>query len=72
MDVSEELFVPVYYSLLVMKENNDAVHYNNETSAKAKPLFKLLDDFEFIVTLVVICSILDYLLPVNFKQEILM
>ena len=31
MDVFEELFVPVYYSLLVMKENNDTVHYNNET-----------------------------------------
>ena len=36
MDVFEELFVPVYYSLLVMKENNDTVHYNNETSAKAE------------------------------------
>ena len=36
MDVFEELFVPVYYSLLVMKEKNDTVHYNNETSAKAE------------------------------------
>ena len=62
MDVFEELFVPVYYSLLVMKENNDTVHYNNETSAKAESLFKLVDDFEFIVTLVVTRSILDYLL----------
>ena len=53
MDVFEELFVPVYYSLLVMKENNDTVHYNNETSAKAESLFKLVDDFEFIVTVVV-------------------
>ena len=69
MDVFEELFVPVYYSLLVMKENNDTVHYNNETSAKAESLFKLVDDFEFIVTLVVTRSILDYLLPVTRKLQ---
>ena len=62
MDVFEELFVPVYYSLLVMKENNDTVHYNNETSAKAKSLFKLFNHFEFIVTL-------DYLLPVTRKLQ---
>ena len=62
MDLFEEFLVPVYYSLLVMKENNDTVHYNNETSAKAESLFKLVDDFEFIVTLVVTRSILDYLL----------
>ena len=64
MDVFEELFVPVYYSLLVMKENNDTVHYKDETSAKGESLFKLVDDFKFIVTLVVTRSILDYLLPV--------
>ena len=69
MDVFEELFVPVYYSLLVMKENNDTVHYNNETSAKAGSLFKLVDDFEFIVTLVITRSILDYLLPVTGKLQ---
>ena len=34
MDVFEELFVPVYYSLLVMKEMNDTVHYNIETSVQ--------------------------------------
>ena len=28
MDVFKELFVPVYYSLLVMKENNDTVNYS--------------------------------------------
>ena len=69
MDVFEELFVPVYYSLLVIKENNDTVHYNNETSAKTESLFKLVDDFEFIVTLVVTRSILDYLLPVTRKLQ---
>ena len=65
MDIFEEPFVPVYYSLLVMKENNDTVHYNNETSAKTESLLKLVDDFEFIVTQVVTRSILDYLLPVT-------
>ena len=69
MDLFEEFLVPVYYSLLVMKENNDTVHYNNETSAKAESLFKLVDDFEFIVTLVVTCSILDYLVPVTCKLQ---
>ena len=69
MDIFEELFVPVYYALLVMKENNDTVHYNNETSAKAESLFKLADDFEFIVTLVVTHNILDYLLPVTSKLQ---
>ena len=68
MDVFEEL-VPVYYSLLVMKENNDTVHYNNEISAKAESLFKLVDDFEFIVTPVVTHSFLDYLLPVTCKLQ---
>ena len=32
-------------------------------------MFKLVDDFEFIVTLVVTCSILDYLLPVTCKLQ---
>ena len=69
MDIFERIFVPVYYSLLVMKENNDNVHYNNEISAKADSLFKLIDDFDFIVTLVVTRSILDYLLPVTRKLQ---
>ena len=32
-------------------------------------MFKLADDFEFTVTLVVTCSILDYLLPVTCKLQ---
>ena len=63
MNVFEEIFVSVYYSLLVIKENNDTVHYNNETSDKAESLFKLVDDFEFIITFFVTSSILDDLLP---------
>ena len=69
MDVFEELFVPVYYSLLVKKENNDTVLCNNETSAKTEPLFNLVDDIEIIVTLVVTCSIFDILMPVNGKLQ---
>ena len=51
--IFEEFFVPVYYSLLVMKENNDIVHYNNEVSTKAEPFLKFVDDFELIINLVV-------------------
>ena len=69
MDVFEDLFVPVYHSWLTMKENNDIVHYNNETSATAESLFKLIDGFEFIITLVITRSILDYLLPATWKLQ---
>ena len=69
MDVFEDLFVPVYHSWLTMKENNDIVHYNNETSAKAESLFKLIDDFEFTIRLVITRSILDYLLPATRKLQ---
>ena len=69
MEIFEDLFAPVYHSLLTIKENNDILHYNNETSAKVESLFKLIDDFEFIITLVFICSILDYLLPATWKLQ---
>ena len=69
IDVFKDRFVPVYHSLLTMKENNDIVYYNNETSAKAESLFKLTADFEFIITLVITCSILDYLLPATRKLQ---
>ena len=62
MDVFEKLFVAVFYSF------NDNVHYKIETSAKEESLFKL-DDFEFIVTLVVTRSVLDYLLPGTRKLQ---
>ena len=69
MDVFEEVFLPVYHSLLTMKENDDIIHYNNEGSAKEGSLFKLIDDFEFIITLVITHSILDYLLPATLKLQ---
>ena len=69
MDVFEDLLVPVYHPLLTMKENNDIVHYNNKTSAKAESLLKLIDNFEFIITLVITRSILDYLLPATQKLQ---
>ena len=47
IDVFEDLFVPANHSLLTMKENNDIIHYNNETSVKAESLFKLIDKFLF-------------------------
>ena len=62
IDVFEKLFVAVFYSF------NDDVHYKIETSAKEESLFKV-DDFEFIVTLVVTRSVLDYLLPVTRKLQ---
>ena len=54
---------PVYHSLLIMKEKTDIFQYNKETSVKVESLFKLIYDLEFIITLVIICNILDYLLP---------
>ena len=71
-DAFDDLFMPVYLSLLPIKENNDIVYYNNETSAKAESLFKLTEDFEFIITLVITRSILDYLLPANYNPKTLM
>ena len=66
-DVFENHFVSVYHYFLTMKENNDKVDYSNEPSAKAESLFKLIDDFEFIITLVIIHNIFDYLLPATQK-----
>ena len=60
MNVFEDVFVFVYHSLLTTKENNDIIHYNNKTSDKAEFLFKVIDDFEFIITWVITCSILVY------------
>ena len=56
MDIFEKPFIPTYYALLVMKNNNDTVHYNNETSAKAESLFKLADDFKLGVFLIISCQ----------------
>ena len=69
MGVFEVLFVPVYHSFLTMKENNNIVHYHDETSAKAESLFKVIYDFEFIITLVITHSILNYLLPATRKLQ---
>ena len=71
MDASEELFVPVHHSLFTLKENNKLVYYNHKTSAKAESLFKLIDDFKFIITLVNTRSILNYQLR-NFSPKTLM
>ena len=52
-----------------MKEKNDKVNYSNEPSAKAESLFKLIDDFEFIITLVIMHNIFDDLLPATRKLQ---
>ena len=57
----------MYYSFIVIKKNIDTVHYNNKTSAKAVSLFKLIDDFEFILTLVATYSVLNDVLPTTHK-----
>ena len=67
MNVFEDVFVFVYHSLLTAKENNDIIHYNNKTSDKAEFLFKVIDDFEFIITWVITCSILVYQLAASQK-----
>ena len=52
-----------------MKEKNDKINYSNKPSAKAESLFKLIDDFEFIITLVIMHNIFDDLLPATQKLQ---
>ena len=52
-----------------MKEKNDKVNYSNKPSAKAESLFKLIDDFEFIITLVIMHNIFDDLLLATQKLQ---
>lgn len=52
-----------------MKENSGTVLCNSETLFKEESFFKLVDAFEFIVTLVVPLSTLNYLLPVTNKLQ---
>ena len=68
-DVFENHFVPVYHYFLTMKEKNDKINYSNKPSAKAESLFKLIDDFEFIITLVIMHNIFDDLLPATQKLQ---
>ena len=68
MNTFEELFIPIYHALLEMKENYPHT-YSNETSSKAESFFKLVDDFDFIVSLIITRNILDYLLPVTRKLQ---
>ena len=67
VDVFEDFLMSIYHSLPRMKENNDIFCYNNETSVKIGHLFKLIDNFEFLITLVIIHNILVYLLPATWK-----
>ena len=56
MDSFEDLFVPIYHSLSRM-EKEDISRYNNETLAKVEPLYKPIDDSEFIITFVIMHNI---------------
>ena len=59
----------MYRSLRIMKENKCQPRFKNETSTKADSLFKLVADFSFITTLVIIRNILDYLLSITRKLQ---
>ena len=52
-----------------MKENSGTVLCNSETLFKEESIFKLVDVFEFFVTLVVPLSTLNYLLLVTNKLQ---
>lgn len=66
----------LYHTLFTIKEKNDMIYCNNETSGKAEPWFKFTDDFEFNITLVMTQSILiaSYWQPKsrNFKKSTVM
>ena len=63
LDVFEELFVAIVFSLSAMDINVDR-KYNAATSSKAHSFLKLLTSFDFIVSLVITRSVFDLTLPV--------
>ena len=52
-----------------MKENKCEPSFNKKTPAKANSISKLVTDFSFITTLVIIRNISDYLLSVTRKVQ---
>ena len=59
ISIFDELFASIFNFTREMKENKCETHFNKETSAKADSLFKLVIDFSFISTLVIIRNTLD-------------
>lgn len=64
MDVFQELFVPIFFTLSEMSLNAERV-CNPATSSKATSFLALISSFQFIVALVISRNILDLTLPVS-------
>lgn len=65
MSFFEELHLSIYHSLGEMIKNKCESRYNKETAAKADSLFKLVTDFIYIIKLLIIKNVSDYLLSVT-------
>ena len=64
LNIFYDLFIPVVNALEQISLNLNK-EFNDESSAKATSLYKLVSSFEFIIALVVTRNVLDYLLPVT-------
>ena len=64
MDVFEELFVPIFFTLKEMNLNLDR-NSNPNTSSQATSFSALISSFQYIVALVITRNILDMTLPVT-------
>ena len=64
MDVFQELFIPIYFTLKEMSLNEEG-QCNPSTSSQATSFLALISSFQFIVSLVITRHILDLTLPVT-------
>ena len=64
MDIFQELFVPIFFTLSEMGLNAERV-CNPATSSKATSFLALISSFQFIVALVISRNVLDLTLPVT-------
>ena len=64
MDLFQELFVPIFFTLGEMSLNAERV-CNPATSSKATSFLALISSFQFIVALVISRNVLDLTLPVT-------
>ena len=64
MDIFQELFVPIFFTLSEMSLNAERV-CNPATSSKATSFLALISSFQFIVALVISRNVLDLTLPVT-------
>ena len=71
MDVFEELFVQIFFTLKEMSLNLER-KYNPNTSSQATSFSALISSFQFIVALVITRNILDMtLLPSYYRPRIM-